>query len=75
MNETELIFLREKMRDCVAGIVGGTYEAGGTEFGCRIDGPGLAAMLRATHERRVLATGAPMAAEEQVNQQNQCFAM
>jgi hypothetical protein len=35
----------------------------------------LAAMLRATRERRVLACGAPAAAEEQVNQQNQRFAM
>ena len=34
-------------------------------------------MLRATRqrERRVLATGAPVAAEEQVNQENQCFAV
>ena len=38
---------------------------------------GAAAMLRATRqrERRVLTTGAPLTAEEQVSQENQCFAV
>jgi hypothetical protein len=35
----------------------------------------LAAMLRATRVRRVFATGAKVAAEAQVRQQNQCFAV